>query len=403
MITVVGGTYKESCLEPSWNQIYGSGLRGLSALQRLNPAEELRFVSFGDEEVGQYLKLCLGERIKSELHWISESPLFHYDYPLGTPQITPRPDAIPFQESSEIIKSEYILYYGCLEGNFVVNGKQVVYDPQSPANPKSFRSTGSSAEQLVVITNLSEARKLSGKHDLSLIKDYFFAEENAYAVVLKMGAKGAIVWDDSGSENVITPYKSDKVWPIGSGDVFAAIFSHFWFAGRSLPESADLASRATAIYCNSKDFPQSETAIISCSFPKVNVPNLGQKQIYLAGPFFNFAEKWLVHQCKMALDGFGVKVFSPWHDVGLGVAEEVALKDLDGLSNSDLIFAIVDGLDSGTLFEIGFAVSKGIPVVAFSQKETKESLKMLEGTHCKIITDLTTAVYHAIWMLDQHE
>ena len=58
-----------------------------------------------------------------------------------------------------------------------------------------------------------------------------------------------------------------------------------------------------------------------------------------------------------------LKVFSPWHDVGFGVANEVVPKDLHALDNSAIVFAILDGLDSGTLFEIGYGVKKGIPII----------------------------------------
>lgn len=74
-------------------------------------------------------------------------------------------------------------------------------------------------------------------------------------------------------------------------------------------------------------------------------------------------------------------------------------KDIEGLKNSEVIFAIVDGVDSGTLFEIGYAIAEGKKVIAFAQNETEESLKMLEGTNCEIVKDLTTAIYKTYWKL----
>jgi nucleoside 2-deoxyribosyltransferase len=98
-----------------------------------------------------------------------------------------------------------------------------------------------------------------------------------------------------------------------------------------------------------------------------------------------------------------LKVFSPWHDVGHGIASEVVKKDLDALDDSAIVFAVLDGLDSGTLFEIGYAIKKGIPIIAYVENESLESVKMLEGTNCILEKDLTTAVYKCFWKLAENE
>ena len=94
-------------------------------------------------------------------------------------------------------------------------------------------------------------------------------------------------------------------------------------------------------------------------------------------------------------------MFSPLHDVGIGNAAEVTEPDIEGLNASDVVLAVVDGLDSGTLFEIGYAVSRGKKVVAYVQNESEKSLQMLEGTHCDIETDFTTAIYKTSWYAAQ--
>jgi nucleoside 2-deoxyribosyltransferase len=92
-----------------------------------------------------------------------------------------------------------------------------------------------------------------------------------------------------------------------------------------------------------------------------------------------------------------VKVFSPYHDVGIGAAEVVVPKDIEALKDCDSVLAILDGFDAGTSFEVGYARSLGIPVVAFVQNEPPEPLKMLIGTGCEIVNDLVSAVYRAAW------
>jgi nucleoside 2-deoxyribosyltransferase len=80
------------------------------------------------------------------------------------------------------------------------------------------------------------------------------------------------------------------------------------------------------------------------------------------------------------------------------LADDVVPQDLQALDKADAVFAVVDGLDSGTLFEIGYARAKSIPVVAFVQNETPEDLKMLQGSDCIICSDFSTAVYTLNWL-----
>lgn len=94
----------------------------------------------------------------------------------------------------------------------------------------------------------------------------------------------------------------------------------------------------------------------------------------------------------------GGNTFSPIHDVGAyGGSDYIASKDLDGLRSCNTVLAVIDGEDAGTLFEVGYARSLGIPVVALAEAPRPESLTMLAGTGCTITDDFTTAIYGAIW------
>ena len=90
-------------------------------------------------------------------------------------------------------------------------------------------------------------------------------------------------------------------------------------------------------------------------------------------------------------------MFSPYHDIGLGSADDVVEKDLQGIRDSDMLFAIANGLDAGTIYEIGYARAIGKPVVIYSESETEESLKMMQGSDCIICSDYTTAMYSTLW------
>ncbi len=396
---IVGGTYGEYCLEPHWEQIFGSGLRACLSIRGLDKDYPLNLFTTADNRIRQYLlSLKESHNLSLSIENIFKSPTFEYDYPLATPRINPRPDAYFKTRPLLEVADDNVLYFGMLEADVNVKGDKVVYDPQSPSVPKLFSDTVSEANQLVTVVNLSEAQLMSGETELDDIVEYFFKEEDCYGLILKMGAKGAFLFEDKQTRVNIPVYKTNKVWPIGSGDVFTSIFAYFWFNGKSLEDSAKKASLAAASYVNSKGF-NFERAFRNEPFDELYIKDFPKESIYLAGPFFTFSQRWLISQIRNCLSGMGLKVFSPLHEIGIGDADEVVEEDINAIENSDLIFAVVDGLDSGTLFEIGYAVSKGKQVIAYTENETEESLKMLKGTGCKIEKDLTTAIYKTFWEL----
>ena len=95
-----------------------------------------------------------------------------------------------------------------------------------------------------------------------------------------------------------------------------------------------------------------------------------------------------------------VAVFSPLHDVGSGpLGHLVAPQDLAGLDGSGAVLAILNGADVGTVFEVGYAMARRMPVVALAQNMRAEDLKMVEGSGGLVVEDLVSAIYHVVWQL----
>jgi hypothetical protein len=222
-------------------------------------------------------------------------------------------------------------------------------------------------------------------------------EEGAEVVVLKLGPQGALVITATG-QTEIPLYRTDRVWKLGSGDVFSATFAALWgHQGMAPATAADFASRATAYYCETRSLP----APLPDTLTKLNYPIVrpGAGQIYLAGPFFDLGQRWLVDEARAMLLDMGARVFSPVLEVGPGPASIVAPEDIAGLEASDLVFAILNGLDPGTIFEVGYAVKLGLPVVGLAQNVKDEDLKMIVGCGCELSDDFVSAIYRAIWRL----
>src|SRR3546814_14352982 len=126
----------------------------------------------------------------------------------------------------------------------------------------------------------------------------------------------------------------------------------------------------------SSDLPSPES-LLKLPYPEVT---LGAGKVYLAAPFFDLAQRWLVEEARSNLLDMGAQVFSPVHEVGPGPASIVAPEDIAGLEAADVVFAVLNGVDPGTIFEVGYAVKRGIPVIALAQNIQNEALKMVAGS-----------------------
>ena len=393
-VSIIGGTYREICYWPTWNSVYGSGWRAVRVFRTLHPDAIISYYSTGGEEIQKMMKVYAGsEPLEPHITSISSTISFSYNHPLSQPVIQGVKDDLFNIE----VNGKYVIGFGMLEATTQIEGEWVVYDPQSPSRPLSFKDQGGKAEHLALVLNESEAKLLTDENDLKKISESLFQKEQCEILILKRGAKGAIVFHSGDNKGVVVPaFRTSHVWPIGSGDVFTTVFSYYWFNGTDPVESAKKASQAAAIYCDTSSY---EDIARLLKEEGRYAPIAPQKKgvVYLAGPFFTLSEKLFIAECRNIITAMGVNVFSPYHDVGEGKAEDVAPKDIDALNGCDCVFAIVDGLDSGTMFEIGYAVAHGKRVVAYVENETEGALKMLTGTRCDVEKDFTTAIYKTCW------
>lgn len=395
MTTVVGGVYAERCLEPFWDDVYGSAGRAAAAISAAVP--DVKLVTYRSAELADGVdNLATVYGLSVSGNEVPHGITFDYMHSLSDPRITPRPDAISKQDDL-VVADDVVLRFGMLEGTARVKARRAVYDPQSAFDPRPFQENGSSADEVALILNRLEGSRLTGEREAERIINTLVSSQAASVVVLKLGGHGAIVATEN-SRTRIPAYRSDTVWKIGSGDVFSAAFTLFWaIEGRQPDEAADLASRAVAQYSGTRTLPiLSASELVSLDAKPVTP---GRGRIYIAAPFFNLGELWMVEEVRNRLLDMGVAVFSPLHDVGRGPASEVARKDLEGLEACDAVLAILNGGDAGTIFEIGYAVARAKPVVALAQNVRPEDLKMPEGAGCRIAEDLVTAIYQAVWSL----
>jgi hypothetical protein len=282
-----------------------------------------------------------------------------------------------------------------LESSIRVKARRCVYDPQSAFSPEAFETNGSKAELLAIVGNAAEISALSRNTDPIAGSAQLIERGEANVVVVKAGPDGAWVVE-IGRTFRVPAYQTESVWTIGTGDVFASVFAAQWGVNeKDAVEAAASASRAVASYVGKMALPVPKLAQhTEQAWREVSVQ---KGKVYLAAPFFCIGQRWIVDEARRYLHDFGMEVFSPVHDIGHGPAHLVAPADLSALDTCDVVFALLDGMDPGTIFEVGYARSKGIPVYALAQAATEEDLKMFVGSGTKLYTDFVTAIHHTTW------
>jgi nucleoside 2-deoxyribosyltransferase len=402
---IVGGTYHEQCAYPTWDTTQGSGMRAAAALSN---TPGVRLLTAVDVDLNDDASLVAGgtgitDRIVIER---TDTVGFSYFTPLSVPFVT-GPDATltsPLRGEDDVA-----LVFGMLErGLRDISARRVVLDPQRPRSRAPLDRDGISCEELVLLVNSSEARHFGEDSDVVAAAGVLLDREGAAAVVVKRGAAGCFVATHKGTGDVtvtrVGPYPTARVWPIGSGDTFAAAFTHAWANDADPVQAAHVGSAAAAHWCStqSSDLPAGLLSGDIAMLKELGLHILDlaqapkQAQVYLAGPFFTLGEVWLVELARSVLSNQGIALFSPLHDVGRG-DHSVAQADIEGLNSSSAVLALLDHCDPGTVFETGYAIKADLPVVGYTFRMDAEGAKMLTGLGGELHNDLSTAVYRAAW------
>ncbi|KIU52074.1 MULTISPECIES: nucleoside 2-deoxyribosyltransferase [Bradyrhizobium] len=383
---IAGGSYLEICLRPEWRRLFGSGLRAACAIAPLSVDTQLHTYGFeGWADDIRHTAAAFGAA--ANVHPIADAISFSYDHPLSPARRHP---GTTIRNAPIVVQGAAVLRFGFVEGDAVVEGERVVYDPQSSDISDEFGANGSRAKHLALVLNEMEAGIVGGSIDV----EGLMRRHRADIAVVKRGPWGATVHEAGKAAVEVPIYRSNSVFKIGSGDVFSAAFALFW-AERGLDASAaaDSASRCVARFVDGHVLPLSEPG---GDFEAVRATRSGS--IYLAGPFFDLAQRWMIEEAYRTLIDQGVEVFSPLHEIGTGLpADVIARADLQGLRKCAKVLALLDGADPGTLFEVGYARALDIPVVALAERFEEENLTMIAGSGCDVVRDFATAVYRVLW------
>lgn len=385
-ITVVGGTYRERSEDPHLDRLVGSGMRAAGILSSLG--DDVRLTTCVDSATwpeAEAVAAALG--VDTDARPRDHAITFAYETPIS-------PTRRLGSASSEAVsvESRVVLGFGMVECDWHATAEILVIDPQHGPLPRMLES--SKAPRVAVILNEHEATGLTGAQDPRVAAQNLLSL-GVDVVVVKQGALGGLVattdWTDT-----FGAVPTTTVQPLGSGDAFSAGFAHKWTARPDEPlEAAEFASRIAA--CHSiTGVPQIDPSVLAGLPSALAYAGERRPRVYLAGPFFSVAERYAVRLARAALRHIGAEVFSPLDDVGKG-GDKVANADLEGLATCQAMLALLDGADPGTLFEVGWATHAGIPVVALAENGSDHAWTMVRGTGATVVSDLSTALYAAVW------
>lgn len=380
-MNIIGGVYSESCEIPSWNAELGSGGRAAAAVSKLSPHSTLH--TYSKNHFTKGLRRLTEMGITLDIHKSDTEIAFAYFHPLSRPHIEPSRSAI-FRHDSIHVSARVVLRFGMLEGDAVVDAEYAVYDPQTLLHPELYRDNGSKAKNLAILLNRAELHAITGQSEIEGGARDVQWTQGAQVVVVKDGPYGAWVVEGQNPPHFIPAYYSSKVFKIGTGDVFSAVFAFYWGEEqRSALEAADLASRTVSKYCAVPILPVglSLENCIPVSYPSTNY-------IYLSGLANTLGRRYSLEEARHRLEELGASVICPTLeriDKGIPVPDETP----------ELLIA--DGFSDDALQEkLNEALSRQNAHIILVE-DRSASLTTTAGSRHVITDDFASAIYLAIW------
>lgn len=379
---IAGGVYRELCDVPSWDAELGSGGRAAAAVSALSPETVLHTYATDPNSTGITALRALGVDVIA--HPSSTPVAFAYFHPLSRPHIEPPVGSIA-QQPAIPVAAEATLRFGFLEGGAVVTGKSAIYDPQTSNDPPAFGANGSRVDNLAVVANELEVRAMAGAEDLHLSAERVMNAQGAAVVVVKAGTRGAFVFEAGRGPRRVPPYMSSRVFKIGTGDVFSAMFAHQWSEkGQPADKAADLASRSVAAYCATRELPVQPGALERLRPIGTSPPG----PIRMEGAVNTLGRRYVMEEARFRLGELGAQVICESLD---GTAHE------ERAGSPAAVLMIADGSTPAIAARTRSAHIAGVPVVVLAEEDTDESLVDVDPAGWTRTNDFASAIYFAVW------
>jgi len=394
--SVVGGAYRETCVEPHVDWTYGSGVRAAAVLGETAD----RLVTVADSST----RAAIGSVLRHQELEVTprRQPIkFAYDTPLSQPRLFVHDSDRDIDVSR--VEAKEAIVFGMVEARPVVSARRAIVDPQHSLSLGQLAETIDS-DELVIVANVREINALADSRDLQTAVEEVSTRTGASGVVVKAGALGALVFWKGAEAVGIPAIVTQSVFPIGSGDVFTAALAMHYFENGDLIAAARFASRRTAGYVRVRHLqPVNLGSEARATVPPTVSSVQDPPSVYVAASFANPEQRWSGRTIDRGIDDIGGHSLYPLREVGAKEEARVtAQADLENLDRCDALVLLADVARTGPFFESGWATSRGLPVVVMNSDPNPDRYTMLEGTGADLVSDLATAAYRAVWAAIEH-
>lgn len=376
---IVGGLYRELCDVPHWDATFGSGGRAAAAVSGLSPGSILYTYVAEITESGARNLEELGIVVRR--HEVDAGIAFVYFHPLSSPHLEPPRSSIVACPSIAV-QGDAILRFGFVEGDAVVDGNRVVYDPQTHHAPAPFGANGSKAGALALVMNEIELGTMEGTPIIATAAESAMDRQGANVIVVKAGIRGATVFERGKRAQHVPAFRSTRVFKIGTGDVFSATFAHHWAEAR-MPayEAALLASKAVASYCETRILPPGSPG----RSPAVPLSNLPPGPIEITGAIDTIGQRWTMEEARFRLRELGLTVHAPILGDTTTFREATAA-----------LLVLGDGIDPAPDAQFQSAIRRGLPVVILQEGAVHYDVSPASA-RCTYTDDFASALYLVAW------
>ncbi len=389
---VVGGTYIEECDWPEWTRLMGPGVRAALALSEVSPQTEL--YSYANDAVIEDLRstMLTSGLATPQVRTREEKVAYSYKHPLSYPRRTPKleetPDdsAAPQLSESWSVKGDTVLAFRLQETKIVVSAKRAVFELSQQDEEIERGDIG----KLALIAAENDFPQAAAN-----VQDFAaqtMPAHNANLLIFRWQSGGGILFDGE-MEHSIPAYVANEWFKIGTGNIFCAMFAHYWGEqNMDAMAAADLASRCSAYYAGSRALP----IPVSQNLPDMEkFDPTADCKIFIASPCISMAQQWLVDEAIRTFEMLRIQTVTPY-DLGL---DGVSRKNVDVgrvLDGCSAVLVLAEGADLPSVLAVGLARVRKLPIVVLAEESREPRVSLWQGTDCEIARDFASAVYRAM-------
>jgi hypothetical protein len=220
---IVGGTYIEECKWPESHRLMGSGARAALVVSDVSPGSEL--YTYVDPANRDDLKFTM-RNVKPRLRTRRDPITFYYEHPLTSPPEQQPNKPLSSKGPPWTITGDTVLAFPLRECKVLVNADRAVIEI-SPRNDERIERGRIGTLALIAGQDGLPDPSSATAPDLRSRAEGWLIKYGAELIIVRRQAGGGVLFDGK-REWDIPAYVAWNWFKIGAGNVFCAMFTHYW-------------------------------------------------------------------------------------------------------------------------------------------------------------------------------